>query len=150
MMVTIAWNPLGFHLVDALPKGSTFDAQYYRVNILTELLPLRPEIDGRPFVIHVDNARRHTTRKRRVFCEENWLRLAIHPSYSPHLAPSNFFLFGHLKHCLQGIAFPSREYLLAAIHEIIGAIPRPTLEDVFRYWMERPEWVSQNNGNYPL
>jgi hypothetical protein len=53
--------------------------------------------------------------------------------YSPHLASSDFFLFEHIKHCLQGIAFPSREELLAAIHEIVGAIPRPTLENVFRH-----------------
>jgi hypothetical protein len=35
MMVAIAWNPLGFHLLDAPPKGSTFNAEYHRVNILT-------------------------------------------------------------------------------------------------------------------
>jgi hypothetical protein len=38
MMVTIAWNPLGFHLLDALPKSNTFNAEYYNVNLLTELL----------------------------------------------------------------------------------------------------------------
>jgi hypothetical protein len=82
------------------------------------------------------------------FCEENRLRLAVHPPYSPDLTPSDFFLFKHIKHCLQGIAFPSRKELLAVIHEIVGAIPRPTLEDMFRHWMERLEWVSQNNGDY--
>jgi hypothetical protein len=41
MMVSIAWNSLGSHLLDALPEGSTFDAEYYRVNILIELLRLR-------------------------------------------------------------------------------------------------------------
>jgi hypothetical protein len=44
-MVTIAWNLLGFHLINTLPKGSTFNGEYYRVNILTELLPLRPQVD---------------------------------------------------------------------------------------------------------
>jgi hypothetical protein len=65
--------------------------------------------------------------------------LAAHPPYSPDVASSDFVLFGHIKHCLQGIAFPPREELLAAIHEIVGTIPRPTLEDVFRHWMERFE-----------
>jgi hypothetical protein len=51
---------------------------------------------------------------------------------------------------LQGIAFPSREESFTAIHEIVGAIPRPTLEDVFRHWMEKLELVSQNNGDYYL
>jgi hypothetical protein len=45
--------------------------------------------------------------KIRSFCEENRLRLAVHPAYSPGLAPSDSFLFGQIKHCLQGIAFPS-------------------------------------------
>jgi histone-lysine N-methyltransferase SETMAR len=111
MMVTIAWNPLGFHLLDALPKGNTFNAKYYRVNLLTKLLPLRPQVDGRRPVIHAGNARPHMARKCRAFCEENLLRLAMHPAYSPDLAPSDFFLFGHIKHCLHGIAFPSREEL---------------------------------------
>jgi hypothetical protein len=78
-MVTIAWNLLAFHFLDALPKGSTFNAEYYRVNILIGLIPLRPQVDGRRLVIHADNARPPTARKYRVFCEENWLRLAVHP-----------------------------------------------------------------------
>jgi hypothetical protein len=76
------------------------------------------------------------------FCEENRIRFAVHPPYSPDLALSDFFLFGHIRHCLQGIAFLSRGEFFAVIHEILGAIPRPTLEDVFRHWMERPERVS--------
>jgi hypothetical protein len=51
----------GFHLLDALPKGNTFNAEYYRVNILIELLPLRLQVDGRRLAIHADNARPYTT-----------------------------------------------------------------------------------------
>jgi hypothetical protein len=46
-----------------------------------------------------------------------------HSSYSSDLASSDFFLFGHIRHYLQGIAFPSRKELFAAIHEIVGSIP---------------------------
>jgi hypothetical protein len=42
-MVTIALNPLGFHVLDVLPKGRTFDAEYYRDNTLTALVSVRPE-----------------------------------------------------------------------------------------------------------
>jgi hypothetical protein len=42
MMVTIAWNPLGFHLLDALPKGNKFNAECQRVKILTEILCASP------------------------------------------------------------------------------------------------------------
>jgi hypothetical protein len=108
MMVTIAWNPLGFHFLDALPKSNPFNAEHYRVNLLTEFLPLRPHVDGRRLIIHADNARPPITRKCRAFCEKKLLRLAVHPAHSRDLAPSDFFLFGHIKHCLRGIAFLSR------------------------------------------
>jgi hypothetical protein len=45
-MVTFASNPLGFHVLKALRKGRTFDAEYYRDNILTALISLRPEAAG--------------------------------------------------------------------------------------------------------
>jgi hypothetical protein len=45
-MVAIAWNPLGCHVSGTLPKGNTFNTEYYRVNILTYLLPFRPQVDG--------------------------------------------------------------------------------------------------------
>jgi hypothetical protein len=45
------------------------------------------------------------------FCQENLLCPAVHPAYSPDLGSSDFFLFGHIKHCLQGISFLSREEL---------------------------------------
>jgi hypothetical protein len=70
------------------------------------------------------------------------------PTVPTYLAPCDFFFIGHIKHCLQGIAFPSREELLAAIYEIVAAIPQPTLEDPFRQWMERRKWVSHNNSDY--
>jgi hypothetical protein len=65
--VTIAWNPLGFQLVDALPRGRGFNAEHYRDNILTELIRFRPEAGERYFVIHADNARPHTAQKCRTF-----------------------------------------------------------------------------------
>jgi hypothetical protein len=60
MMVTIAWNPLKFRLLDELPKDNTFNAEDRRVAILTGFLPLRPQVDGRRLVIHADNARPHS------------------------------------------------------------------------------------------
>jgi hypothetical protein len=57
MMLTIAWNPLIFRLLDALPKGSTFNAKYYRDNTLTALLPLRRQVDGRRLIPHANNGR---------------------------------------------------------------------------------------------
>jgi hypothetical protein len=54
IMATIAWNPLGFPLIVALPKGRTFNAEYYPDNILAALTQLQPEDDGRKLVVHAD------------------------------------------------------------------------------------------------
>jgi hypothetical protein len=40
IIVTIAWNPLGFPLVVALPKECIFNAEYYRDNILAAVAQL--------------------------------------------------------------------------------------------------------------
>jgi hypothetical protein len=119
---TIAWNPFGFPLIVALPKGRTFNAEYYRDNILAALTQFQPEDDGRKFVVHADNVRAHTVQKCRTFCEENGLRLALHSLYSPDLAPSDFFLFGYVKERLTGMVFPFSEELLDAIGEVVTGI----------------------------
>jgi hypothetical protein len=42
IMVTIAWNALGFPFVETLPKGRRFHAEYDRDNILTDFIRLLP------------------------------------------------------------------------------------------------------------
>jgi hypothetical protein len=66
----------------------------------------------------------------------------------PDFAPSDSFLFGYVKDRLQGIVFASREELLAGISEVLHEIPPETLLRVFEHWIERLEWVSQNDGEY--
>jgi hypothetical protein len=63
MMVTIVWNPQGFHLVDALPKGQKFNANYYIDRILQSLLESRSTGRGPCLIIHADNARPHPAQK---------------------------------------------------------------------------------------
>jgi hypothetical protein len=147
-MGRITWNVLGFHLVEALPNGRHCNAEYYRDNILTELIRLRPQAGERNLVIHADNANPHTAQRCHTFCAENGLRLAIHPPYSPDFGPSDFFLFDYVKDCLPGIVFASHEELLAGIREELDEIPPETLPHVFEPWIERLQWVSQNSGEY--
>jgi hypothetical protein len=65
----------------AVLKGRTFEAEYYRDNILAALTQLQPEDAARKLVVHADNARAHSVQKRRTFSDENGLRLAPHPPY---------------------------------------------------------------------
>jgi transposase len=120
-------------LIVALPKGRTFNAEYYRDNILAERTQFQPEDDGRKLVVHADNAMAQTAQKCRSFCEENGLRLASHPPYSPDLAPPDSFLFDYIKERLKGMVFPSYEELLDAIGEVVTSIESETLTAVFEH-----------------
>jgi hypothetical protein len=70
MIVTLAWNQLGFHLVEALAKGRIFHAQYYRDNTVTALIKLFPARGGRGFVIHAYNTRRRLLKNVRPFVQK--------------------------------------------------------------------------------
>jgi hypothetical protein len=144
---TTACSPLGFHVLVALPKGRTFDAEYSGDNILTALVSLRTEGVGRRLVI-AENARSHSGQKRIAFCTEIGLGLATHGPYSPDLALSDFFLFGHVQYSLHAMAFASHKEVLTAIGDMVTDIPKETLHHVFDHWIERLKSVSQHNDNY--
>jgi hypothetical protein len=148
MMVTIAWNPLGFHLLNALPKGGSFTAGYYRDNILADLVPLRQAGEERQLCLHADDARVYIAQKCRDFCRDNGLRILPHPLYSHDLAPSDFSLFGHVKQSLTEMTFASRDELFEAILSVVRKIPIETLHRVFDHWLERLDQVAKNNGEY--
>jgi hypothetical protein len=57
--------------------------------------------------------------------------------YSPDLAPSDFFLFGHVKGKLMEYRAEIPSELLVHIRVILAEIPRETLNAVFLEWMER-------------
>jgi hypothetical protein len=97
-MVTIVWNPTGFHGRRLLPSGCKFNSSYYRNEIPIPLSDWRSEQAGagsRRLMVHVDNARTHTAAvtASQKFMEENGMIRAPHAPYSPDLASSDFYLF---------------------------------------------------------
>jgi hypothetical protein len=71
-----------------------------------------------------------------------------HPPYSPDLASSDFWLFGHVKTSLVGEIFDAPEQLLEAITEILKEIQLPEVVAVFSDSGGRVRWVLENNGDY--
>jgi hypothetical protein len=69
--------------------------------------------------------------------KQNVMRRVPHPSYSPDLAPSDFYLFDYIKQFLLGCEFTDRDSLLQGVRDILGGIEKATLEGVFCNWMER-------------
>jgi hypothetical protein len=66
MMLTIVWNPHGFHLIDVLPNGSKFNPGHHISHILSplpEILALYQNDPRTHFLIHADNARIHRVKE---------------------------------------------------------------------------------------
>jgi methyl coenzyme M reductase subunit C len=147
---TIAWNPLGFSLIVALPKGCTFNAEYYRDNILAALTRLQPEDDGRKLVIHAGNAKAHITQKCRIFAKKmSCGSLPMHPTHLISHQPTSFCSVMSRNVSKEWCFHHTRNYsTIDAIGEVVNGIESETLTAVFERWMERLEWVSKNNGDY--
>jgi transposase len=93
--------------------------------------------DRRKSVVRADNARPHVAKRVKQYLEDNNLKSAPHPPYSPDLAPSDFFLFDHVKRLLQGTELQTAEELLDAVVRILADIPFETLMATFHEWLQR-------------
>jgi hypothetical protein len=150
-MTTIVWNPSGFHVVKALPKWSKFNADCYINNILVAISDWRRLTGGmwqNKLWIHADNAHPHIAKVSSDYIARNEIKTAPHPSYSPDLAPSGFFLFGYGKGKLMGYQAGSATELLVRIQVILAEILREALNMVFLEWMQRMQKYINSDGEY--
>jgi hypothetical protein len=114
-------------LIKVLEKGRKFSAGYYIAEILEPLSQWRSiEAAGneRKLLVHADNARPHTTKLSTQYFNENRMKSAPRPLYSPDLAPSDFYLFGYVKRCLAGLSFEDADQLLEAVEGVLEGIEK--------------------------
>jgi hypothetical protein len=52
------------------------------------------------------------------------MRPALHPPYSPELAPLDFHLFGYVKGCLTSLSFEDIEQLLEPVQVVLEGIEK--------------------------
>jgi hypothetical protein len=71
------------------------------------------------------------------YMDHTSLKRAPGPPHSPDFAPSDFYLYGDVKHQLQGHEFTEGAEPVLAISEILNQIPIDPLFDVFDDWMRR-------------
>ena len=78
-------------------------------------------------ILHYDNAGPHTAKKVRDYLTENDIIRAPQTAYSPDIAPSDFYLFGHIKSELQGCSFSSMDELLSHVRVVLEGIKKHPL-----------------------
>jgi histone-lysine N-methyltransferase SETMAR len=147
----IVWNPRGFHLIKVLEKGRKLNTGCYIVEIsepLSQWRSIEAAGNERKLLVHADNACPHTAMLSTQHFNENRMKPAPHPPYSPDLAPSDFYLFGYVKRCLAGLSSEDANQLLAAVEGVLEGINKVTLQAVFLEWMDRLRKYITTNGEY--
>jgi len=117
-MASVFWDAEGILFIDYLEKGKTITGEYY-CNLLTRLdkkiLEKRPGLQKKKIIFHQDNAPAHKSILAMGKLRDLHYELLEHPPYSPHLTPSDFYLFPKLKLFLTGQHFSSNQEAISAV-----------------------------------
>jgi hypothetical protein len=109
------WDRKGVILLDFLEPRKTINSDHY-IMMLTKLKArvsrVRPE-KKTTFLLQNDNARLHTSLKTMGHIAKFDWSVQPHPPHSPDLVPSDFYVFGPMKH------FPDNDTIIAAVRKWI-------------------------------
>jgi hypothetical protein len=134
-----------------MTSQETFNFQYFVDNVLTHLLlkifPQGPRSHALRLYCHLDNFCVHFPKSSEQFFTQKEIIHVPHRFYTPDLAPSDFWLFGHMEAALPGQVFDRPVKLLDAITTFLEEIQVGTLKGVSQHWVERVPWVLGHNGD---
>ena len=83
------------------------------MHLKEEFAKIQPQLKKKSVLFDQDNAPCHKSIAMMAKLHELHFKLLLHPLYSPDLAPSNYWLFEHLKRMLQGKRFGSNEEMIS-------------------------------------
>jgi histone-lysine N-methyltransferase SETMAR len=123
---TVIWNALGFQVVDKSPIGTKMNSDYFITNILglfeQNIFPNGKKPQPKRLIVHLDNCLIHTRRASEAFMAEHNMIRVKHPSYSPDLAPSDFYLFPTIKERFTDIQMVGEKDLFDQLRELLNKI----------------------------
>jgi hypothetical protein len=79
LMITIVWNPRGFHVIQFLQKGIKWTSKYHSNTILSRIADLRDAGSHRKMIVHADNADPHVAKCVTEYMDHNSLKRADRP-----------------------------------------------------------------------
>ena len=109
VMATVFWDAKVI-MLDFLPERITITGVYCAKlldQLRTAIREKRPGKLSKCVLLQQDNAKVHTCKVAMDVIERNGYELIPHPTYSPDIAPSDFFLFPNLKKDIRGCHFRS-------------------------------------------
>jgi transposase len=100
----------------------------------------RPQLwTNQSWVLHHNNAPAHSSFLVRNFLVKNETTVVPQPTYSPDLAPADFFLFPKLKSTLKGRHFDTFDEIQKNSTKDLFAIPKEASQKAFQIWQKRWE-----------
>jgi len=86
------------------------------------------------WLLHHDNAPAHTSLVVREFLTNNNMTTVPHPSYSPHLAPCDFYVFPKLKLQVKGGRYVFTEEIQAKPQQVLNTLTLADFNHSFQKW----------------
>jgi histone-lysine N-methyltransferase SETMAR len=118
--------------INYLENGKTITREYYS-NLLTRLDETihekRPGLQKKKIIIHQDNTPAHKSVLAMGKLMDLHYELLEHPSYSPDLAPSDFYLFPKLKLFLARHRFSSNQEVIAVVEGFFADLTKNHYRD---------------------
>ncbi|PNF14013.1 hypothetical protein B7P43_G03567 [Cryptotermes secundus] len=84
---------------------------------------------------------------RRILAK-NKMAVVPHPTYSPDLAPCDFFLFPKMKIKLKGRRFDTVEEIQAETQTVLNTLTKKDFQDAFEKWQKCWDWCMRSQGDY--
>jgi hypothetical protein len=107
-----------------------------------------PKQGFKGIAFHWDNVPSHTAKVTIVKISELGMNKMPHPPYSPDIVPSDFFLFGYLKHKLQRCSDDSADELFSAITDLLETLEKSFLHRLFDEWISLLHLVVESGRVY--
>ena len=130
LMFPVFWGSQCVIKVDFADKSVKFNNEYY-ASLICETRAERSKPRGSPLWLSQGNASIHTSQVTKKTIQEANFHLLQHPLYSPDLAPSDFWLFRHLKKHLRDHQFSSASCVQQATENFQAAQPLTFFQRVF-------------------
>jgi hypothetical protein len=131
-----------------LAQRNQVGVRYHSDNIRSQIAALQDVGSHRKMIVHADSADPHVAKCFTEYMDHNLLKNALHLPYLPDLAPIDLYLFGYVKHQLQGDEFTEGTEFVSPISEIVNQIPTHTLADGFDDCMRRLQPCIDIIGEY--
>jgi histone-lysine N-methyltransferase SETMAR len=150
VMLIVFFGAKGVVHKEFLPQGQTVSANYY-VEVLDSLrnsvVRTRKE-NAATWQLHHDNAPSHSALCVQEFLAKHSLATLPQPSYSPDLAPADFFLFPRIKTALKGTRFGTIEAIQTAVTKALNKVPVDTFQDGYHAWKSCWQKCVDAQGEY--